>query len=229
MPRTSASSRPVIAWLVAGALAILAALLLGRILAAGGSLATADRDLLQAVNARSTPAALVLAEVIAHVFGPPISFGIALLVVLLIGAVRRSVGDSVRAAVVLGIPWGIAHLLKYPVGRPRPLGDWLGHHPLPSPGSPSFPSGHTAFAAALCMCIVLSIRPGIRRRFAVVAALLVVATVAWSRVALGAHFPGDVLTSAALVPVLALATARVADRVAALRSPAAPPGSALPR
>lgn len=52
----------------------------------------------------------------------------------------------------------------------------------------SFPSGHVAFATLVVLCIGPAVSSG-----TVALGLLFVAMVAWSRIAVGAHFPADVL------------------------------------
>lgn len=115
-----------------------------------------------------------------------------------------------RLAVHFGLTLGVNALvvvaLKLLVGRPRP---WLalGVEPLvlAGPTDFSFPSGHAAgsfcFAVFLAR-VLLAARPG-RTSLAAASGLLVLAFgVALSRVALGVHFPADVLAGAILGAVI---------------------------
>lgn len=99
----------------------------------------------------------------------------------------------------------VVALLKLLVQRRRPYLALDGVHALvfEAPGGWSFPSGHAAgsFSFATFAAIVLLRGDGYRehpkRRAALAAFLLVAAAgVATSRVALGVHFPGDVLAGA---------------------------------
>ena len=108
--------------------------------------------------------------------------------------------------------------IKVPVDRPRPYIT----EPQPPPlfigvRGDSFPSAHaaTSFAAAV---VLTSLYP---RRWPVFFGLAV--AIAFSRVYVGVHYPGDVLAGAALGVLIAIALPRL---VAALRSPrpAPPPG-----
>ncbi|MET9254170.1 phosphatase PAP2 family protein [Streptomyces sp. NPDC048182] len=100
-------------------------------------------------------------------------------------------------------------VLKYLVGRTIHGDDNL-----------SYPSGHTAFATAFALTVALLVagrlRLGGAAGTAVVlgAALVAGAVMGWAEVALGAHYPTDVLggwcTALAVVP----ATGWVVDRVA---------------
>jgi undecaprenyl-diphosphatase len=98
----------------------------------------------------------------------------------------------------------VVYLVKMGVGRQRPYlacAD-LAHRILHTPTDPSFPSGHAAgsFAFALFTAHALLDRAP-RPRFALataVACVLFAACVGASRVVLGAHFPGDVVSGAIL-------------------------------
>ena len=112
----------------------------------------------------------------------------------------------------------IAVAIKVPVDRPRPFIT----EPQPAPlfigvRGDSFPSAHaaTSFAAAV---LLTSLFP---RRWPVFFGLAV--AMAYSRVYVGVHYPGDVLAGALLGVLVAIALPRL---VTALRRPrpALPPG-----
>ncbi|MEU6218821.1 phosphatase PAP2 family protein [Streptomyces sp. NPDC047022] len=121
-----------------------------------------------------------------------------------------------RAAVLLvagvGMTVGAATLLKSVVGRT--IHD----------GHLSYPSGHTAFltALALVVALVATGRLGLGRRagtlLVLAVALVAGATMGWAQVALGAHYPTDVLggwcTALAVIPATAWLVDRTADRLA---------------
>lgn len=121
-----------------------------------------------------------------------------------------------RAAVlvVVGVSMtvGTATLLKSLVGRTIHGDDNL-----------SYPSGHTAFltALALMVALVATARLGLGRTagtlLVLAAALVAGAAMGWAQVALGAHYPTDVLggwcTALAVVPATAWLVDRMADRL----------------
>jgi undecaprenyl-diphosphatase len=87
----------------------------------------------------------------------------------------------------------LVQVLKRTVRRPRPCGpqgELLALIDLPDPFS--FPSGHAAAAFAVAVPVAA------HHPVFAPAALALAATVAWSRVALRVHWPGDALAGAAL-------------------------------
>jgi undecaprenyl-diphosphatase len=121
-----------------------------------------------------------------------------------------------RAAVlvVAGVGMAVvtATLLKSLVGRT-----------IHGDGNLSYPSGHTAFATALAlvMALLATGRFGVGRAAGTIlvlsAALVAGAAMGWAQVALGAHYPTDVLggwcTALAVIPATAWLVDRMADRL----------------
>jgi undecaprenyl-diphosphatase len=95
---------------------------------------------------------------------------------------------------------GIAQVIASLWDRPRPCEAHPGDaHPLLSPSpDPPFPSDHATGAQAIAVAILL------RHRTGGVPALILATLVAISRVALGTHYPTDVLGGAALGALAAL-------------------------
>jgi undecaprenyl-diphosphatase len=136
------------------------------------------------------------AEVVSDVFDPNV-FRVALTFVALAYLIRGERHHAIWLAVTVfgGAALGLA--LKQIIGRARPV--------LPDPVSTapglSFPSGHALGATIGCCLILLLTLRFLSKRgrvAAVVAAALVVATVALARVVLGVHFVSDVLAGITL-------------------------------
>ncbi|WP_262705731.1 MULTISPECIES: phosphatase PAP2 family protein [Streptomyces] len=121
-----------------------------------------------------------------------------------------------RAAVLVvagtAMAVGTATLLKHLVGRT-----------IHGDGNLSYPSGHTAFFTALALVVALLAtgRFGLGRTagtsLVLAAALVGGAAMGWAQVALGAHYPTDVLggwcTALAVIPATAWLVDRMADRL----------------
>ncbi|MGP9707331.1 MULTISPECIES: phosphatase PAP2 family protein [unclassified Brachybacterium] len=228
---SSAATRPIrapgprraltacLAPLAAMTAAVLLSVLLGWTLRALPAVSAWDLSLVVAANHSLTENAGRLAVGIDVAFGPALAAALVALAALLAGLLHRSRWAALRAALLVAVPWAIVELIKLVVRRPRPDADLLLQQLVPEPHTFSYPSGHTACAAAFATVLVLALPAGWQRRLALVPAVLLVLATAWSRVALGVHHPSDVLVSLLLVPVLCLFLARLLD----LLHPAADP------
>ena len=123
--------------------------------------------------------------------GPLVAYTLPVLFAL-VGMLRKRVWllwvAATAAASVLSCGL-VVLLLKWLVARPRPFLVDLSIVQLSSGVGGSFPSGHTGDAFAIAMVLVLVFR----RWVVAVPALLWALGVGWSRMALGVHYPSDVL------------------------------------
>ncbi|MFI6869035.1 bifunctional phosphatase PAP2/diacylglycerol kinase family protein [Nocardia sp. NPDC050406] len=118
------------------------------------------------------------------------------------GATRRA---ALRGSVsVAGATLAVNVVLKSVIARRRPAAELqpVDRRLLKAPTSSSFPSGHSAAAAAFATAVALE-----SPRTALAIAPLA-ATVAYSRVHTGVHWPSDVFVGAAVGSAVALATRR---------------------
>jgi membrane-associated phospholipid phosphatase len=100
--------------------------------------------------------------------------------------------------------------VKMAGARHRPDRDGVGvpqQRRVRMPSSTSFPSGHSASAAAFAVAVG-DVLPALRRPLRAAAAV-----VAFSRVYTGVHYPGDVLVGATVGTLLGRLTSRVARHV----------------
>ena len=110
------------------------------------------------------------------------------------GHLKRLVWFKLRAfqfAGAMGLNVLLVATLKYAVDRPRPFVAGHAVVQLAEAASPSFPSGHTAFAFTAAVALILMFPHRWLRLLVLAWALLV----AYSRLALGVHYPSDVLAS----------------------------------
>ena len=133
---------------------------------------------------------------------------------LVAGALAALGGEKGRRAAITGVAAiGVtSFLVNQPmklVARRRPQ---RSRHGVPEtrwvgmPSSASFPSGHSASAAAFCVAIS-AVVPELRWPLRVAAG-----AVAFSRVNTGVHYPGDVLVGASVGAGLGHLTSKVASR-----------------
>ncbi|WP_435417425.1 phosphatase PAP2 family protein [Parerythrobacter aurantius] len=117
-------------------------------------------------------------------------FAVAAVIALLFLKLRR---EAVLLFLTVSLGWIVNTAVKSLVGRERPQ---IVPH-LMEAGGESFPSGHSFNSAVVYIAIALAFAALSRRhsvRYTVIlAAMLVSAMVAWSRVLLGVHFPSDVI------------------------------------
>ena len=132
----------------------------------------------------------------------------------------RAVAGSVSAGAAALVALALNQLIGHVVDRARPYATHAGVHLLIARTSDfSFPSDHAAVAGAVAMGLLL-----VERRLGLVA-LLAAVVMAFSRVYVGAHYPGDVLAGlsigalAAVVlhPLVVRLLVPVIDRLAATR------------
>jgi len=104
----------------------------------------------------------------------------------------------------------IINILKYTVNRPRPFEVDQHIEKLTGAGSPSFPSGHTGdvVVVALSMCLLFP-RPTWLLTIIWIWAIFV----AYSRMALGVHYPSDVLGSVVISFIVAFASQKLFNKI----------------
>jgi len=187
----------------------------------------AELQVVVAVHSAGTPFFDRLALGIDHLFGAEGGALVAAAVALLAWVGTRQWRVPVRIGVAAGIAWAIAELVKPVVGRVRPDPGAIAGLAVPSPLEYSYPSGHTAFAAALGTAVVIVVfRHRWRMRATAIAAAVALVT-AWSRVHLGVHYPTDVIASLVLVPTLVVAADVIVVALLARLAPTRRPQQAL--
>ena len=172
-----------------------------------------DRSLFLWINLDAqSPAALVSLAVVASRWLPAV--GVAGLVLALLLGPRRWRRAVLSMAAAMALAWLGASLIKQGVTSPRPFAlglgtDWLGHS-----SSNGFPSSHASVATAFAVSALLSGWAPAARWALALAGLLV----CWSRIAVGVHFPSDVMAAMLLGTFCAVAVQGTARWLSARRS-----------
>lgn len=125
-----------------------------------------------------------------------ISFGIVVCLILvgLFINQKKIARDSFFILTTLIINALIIFLLKTIINRPRPFISHEDIIQLTSGGSPSMPSGH----AAEVFCLAVLVWFTLKNRIAMAVFILWATLIAYSRMALGVHYPMDILVGAAV-------------------------------
>jgi undecaprenyl-diphosphatase len=112
---------------------------------------------------------------------------------------RNARHGVIAALLSMGLALAIAHFISGAVDRPRPYVDHPGIHLFLAPsGDPSFPSDHATAAFAIAVSIAL------RSRRVGWLALAMAIVLCVARVAVGVHYPSDVVAGALLGSAAAL-------------------------
>lgn len=117
---------------------------------------------------------------------------VGMLVILTVLVVLRRHGTAAWLASVVGIGTAGGPILKYLIGRQRPVLD----QPVAEFSGLSFPSGHAGgatLAGGALLVVGWSALGRAGRWVAVCAVVLATGMSAWSRLALGGHFPSDLV------------------------------------
>ena len=117
---------------------------------------------------------------------------------------------AARGTLAIGATSALVNLAIKPVGRRRPPGPGRGRSARdtarPDARVPSFPSGHSASAFAFATAISRD------RPWVALGAGFLAATVAYSRVHTGVHYPGDTVIGSLIGASTGLAVAGLLDR-----------------
>jgi len=170
-----------------------------------------DEQLFLALNRALGGPALAMVFAVVTRFGDGLVLAAAIVLPMLAFDRRRLRRHLVPLVLCVAVSGGVVYLLKIAVDRPRPPERFADtavpvNAPLGTPSDRSFPSGHsqTAFGAATYLsCLYPAAAP---------AFLAAAALVGLSRVALGVHYPGDVLVGALIGAAFSLAAFWLARR-----------------
>ena len=126
-------------------------------------------------------------------FSPLIGSSILIAVAGVMLIVTRSFLMPAQMLILVVLPWLGSDLMKILVHRPRPDLTQLSDALAAEPTSFSYPSGHTTFAAAFCLALLITLWTTRWRPVFIAIAIVVPLLMAACRVYLGVHYPSDVI------------------------------------
>ena len=149
-----------------------------------------DVRLLHGYRASASSTAFRIANPITNAGSPGVVVVLGIIIALLVWTQLRSIPWAIGCLVAPGIAGVIEATLKIIVARPRPVTAVLSGE-----AGNGFPSGHAAGFSALAFTIAFAISTRRRRHTAkaIIAAAIASAVMAITRVAVGAHYPTDVV------------------------------------
>lgn len=167
-------------------------------------------DVLKAINP-SVPSSGIWRGFSASVAPVTIGLPVGLYAVNEFAKNREGKITALYVASAIVVSAAITQSLKYTIQRDRPYVTYPGLiHPFePQDFSPSFPSQHTSFAFATAMSLSLRYK----KWWVVVPAFTWASCVGYSRLYLGAHYPSDVATGAAVGAGSALLSAWLSRKI----------------
>jgi membrane-associated phospholipid phosphatase len=209
--RSDARPAPSPARALAGAVTALAGLIaIGLLIHRSTTVRWADSTALHGFDEGEVRFGLTgLCERLAHL-ADPASFALLGAALVAVAIVRGQYRVAAAVPLILAGANITTQLLKPAVATPR-LSEWLGNGQIPAA---SWPSGHATASMSLVLCAILVSSPRLRPLVATAGALLAVG-VGYSLLALGWHFPSDVLGGylvATMWALVAVAGLRAADR-----------------
>lgn len=188
----------------AGGLVVVSGLAVGEAVTHEGAVETGELQLDVTISHWHDAALTAAARTLDVVASPVVG---SLLVALICAVLwwRRATAPAVALATMTAFGWLAASAAKLLLHRERPPMETV-HALVRETAADSCPSGHTAFAASFVAGSVLALAlAGRSTRGAWLLGVAFVVAVTASRLYLGAHFLGDVVTSVLLVTGLALA------------------------
>lgn len=143
-----------------------------------------------------------ISKILAIIFSTKCCIVILLVLSIISYFIKRNWRITLTQLVISLLPMVYIFAIKFIVHRPRPF---IGVK-VKLPPDPSFPSGHTAAAVAICAMIlmILYVYNKSLLKLGLIISIVVVVIVALSRLVVAAHFPTDVITSAIMYPILVM-------------------------
>lgn len=184
------------------ALPLLLAALLGLVRQAYGNDWPIDRALTVWIQSFSTPALDTFMLTVTHLADPPFILLVMLLLAVVLIALKRP-RDALFVVVGMGAAIALSQIVKLGFGLARPVY----RVPLVTETTFSYTSGHASASMALVIALIVLTWRTRWQWLVLIAGVVYVSVIAFSRIYLGAHFPSDVWGGWLLtIAVMAVAT-----------------------
>ena len=160
---------------------------------------------------KSVPSVILsISKILALVFSTKGCIAILVLLAALSLFINKNWKMTIIQLLISLLPMIYIFAVKFAVNRPRP---YIGLN-IKLPTDPSFPSGHTSAAVAVCVMamLILYINKPSSIQFGLIFSAILVVIVAVSRTIVAAHFPTDVLAAAIIYPLLSVTILRSFQR-----------------
>lgn len=160
---------------------------------------------------KSVPSVILsISKILALVFSTKGCIAILVLLAALSLFINKNWKMTIIQLLISLLPMIYIFAVKFAVNRPRP---YIGLN-IKLPPDPSFPSGHTSAAVAVCFMamLILYINKPSSVQFGLLFSAILVVIVAVSRIIVAAHFPTDVLAAAIIYPLLSVTILRSFQR-----------------
>lgn len=160
---------------------------------------------------KSVPSVILsISKILALVFSTKGCIAILVLLAALSLFINKNWKMTIIQLLISLLPMIYIFTVKFAVNRPRP---YIGLN-IKLPTDPSFPSGHTSAAVAVCVMtmLILYINKPSSIQFGLLFSAILVVIVAVSRIIVAAHFPTDVLAAAIIYPLLSVTILRSFQR-----------------
>lgn len=143
-----------------------------------------------------------ISKILAIIFSTKCCIVILFILCIISYFLKRNWRITLTQLVISLLPMVYIFAIKFIVHRPRPF---IGVK-VKLPPDPSFPSGHTAAAVAICAMslMILYVSNKSLLKIGLIISIVVIVIVALSRLVVAAHFPTDVITSAIMYPILVM-------------------------
>ncbi|EPI57891.1 phosphatase PAP2 family protein [Gardnerella vaginalis] len=143
-----------------------------------------------------------ISKILAIIFSTKCCIVILFILCIISYFLKRNWRITLTQLVISLLPMVYIFAIKFIVHRPRPF---IGVK-VKLPPDPSFPSGHTAAAVAICAMslMILYVSNKSLLKIGLIISIVVVVIVALSRLVVAAHFPTDVITSAIMYTILVM-------------------------